>query len=755
LTWSVVRRGLRAALFAAVSLIGYVAVFFGPGAACADTLLANIEFDYSRAESKTRNGGVETGRSDVQGFTQRYRLTFDKSLYPSLVVRGGGLFEKADTSVEAGGNEADSTATRINPYVELAMGNPLYNATIGYNHQEFKQQSGNDSSKLIRDSYTALAAWRPVKLPELTVTYTHYNNHDPARTSLDTIDDIVTIASRYQPTKSLDLFYTGNWEEVEDRLRDVKTETVTNSGRVTYDDNFLKNRLFLHTNYNVTNQRIKTSATTGSVVTTPFRAVEGLFALDDSPLDGVLTSVPALIDGNLTTPAATATAPAGIDIGLPALSDPNRLVPRNMGNFLSPAGADVNGLWVWVGRSLTPEVAGSFRWAVYVSPDGLVWTLWQAALPAPFEPFENRFNIQFPRVLTRYVKVVVDPLAGTVPGALLSSPILVTELQAYLTLSAEQITGESNLTTHQVNVAARAQLLDKPALFYDFTLYYTTNQPNPVSSTFISNGLSLTHKLNPWLTGSAQVGRDDENGPAGNLTRYRYSVSFNATPIPTIYQSAVFSGSNETAEVATQAGTMIGTGTFKRVRNSIFLTNRATLYRGINVFLNGGASWTSLDNGVWVTSYTANSGVELTPNDTMTWSFFGSEEKTERGGGDLPDSTSSTKQVRASVSWNPLPTMGMFASAAVVNNMDTGSITVYNWSLNWSPFREGTLQMIFAYNETLRPDDDGYDRVLTPSLRWEVRRGTFLDLSYTHIQSKTFSQETENSVYSANFNANF
>jgi len=138
----------------------------------------------------------------------------------------------------------------------------------------------------------------------------------------------------------------------------------------------------------------------------------------------------------------------------------------------------------------------------------------------------------------------------------------------------------------------------------------------------------------------------------------------------------------------------------------------------------------------------------------VTWSLFGSEEKTERSGGALANSNTFTQQATMSLSWNPLSTASMYASAQVVNK-ETGSTTVYNWMVNWSPFREGTLQMIFAYNEVIRPDDDGYDRLFSPSLRWEVRRGTFLDLTYSRIQSKSNIQESETRIYSAIFQTNF
>jgi hypothetical protein len=119
-----------------------------------------------------------------------------------------------------------------------------------------------------------------------------------------------------------------------------------------------------------------------------------------------------------------------------------------------------------------------------VSSNNLDWTLWQTASAAPFGPFDNRFEVRFPTARTRYVKVVVVPLAATVVGALGFPDIFVTELQAILTLPAAQATQGSTQTTHTANVAAKARLLDNPSLFYDFSLFYTRNeQPSSVSRT--------------------------------------------------------------------------------------------------------------------------------------------------------------------------------------------------------------------------------------------------------------------------------
>jgi hypothetical protein len=63
---------------------------------------------------------------------------------------------------------------------------------------------------------------------------------------------------------------------------------------------------------------------------------------------------------------------------------------------------------------LPDPVAGSFTWAVYTSSDGINWRLFQTGIPAPYlldasRPGVGHFEITFPTVTTKFIKVVVSP----------------------------------------------------------------------------------------------------------------------------------------------------------------------------------------------------------------------------------------------------------------------------------------------------------------------------------------------------------
>jgi hypothetical protein len=412
---------------------------------------------------------------------------------------------------------------------------------------------------------------------------------------------------------------------------------------------------------------------------------------------------------------------------------------RNLGLDFLKIDEKVNGLLVWVNRKLSAEESNYFQWEVYVSQNNLNWTLWRTVTSAPFGPFENRFEVLFPSASTRYIKVAVVPLSRTFVGA---SDIFVTELQATLTLPAEEAGSRSSTTSQNVNLAAQARILDNPSLFYNFSLFHTRTEPSSVSRTSISNWLTLQRRINPWLTATAQTARDDVEEPAGKQHGYRYSAAFYATPLRNLYQSMIYSGSTTRRPEGTA------------VQNNLSLNNRATLYPGVSVSLNGGVSDGRQETGEKTRSYLFNFGSGISPHPTMTWNIGGSANRSEVSGGNKADQSSYLRRAYASVGWNPLPAVNLFGSADVVDR-DDKMTRLQSWSVNWSPFRDGALQMSLAHSEQIRSQDDGSDQLTNVNLRWDVRPGVFTDLSYGIIKSETRIQETRTRSLSANLHASF
>ncbi len=190
---------------------------------------------------------------------------------------------------------------------------------------------------------------------------------------------------------------------------------------------------------------------------------------------------------------------------------------------------------------------------------------------------------------------------------------------------AAEMDTKSASTSQQFSLAAKTRLLDKRALYYDFSLLYSTSDTAAGSRLFLANGLSLQHTFSPWLNGTAQVGRDDTHEPGGNRVTHRYGASLTATPLRPLSHTLAYSGRIEDDN-----------GRSSR-RNSLFLNNRATLYRGFDVLLNGGQSFSTLDTGEESSSTLINFGAAITPHRTTTLNLNVSADRTEFSGGSRPD----------------------------------------------------------------------------------------------------------------------
>ncbi len=134
------------------------------------------------------------------------------------------------------------------------------------------------------------------------------------------------------------------------------------------------------------------------------------------------------------------------------------LVRRQIGlDFLIPT--EVNQLLVWVDRELTSTVVSSFSWQVFTSDDNLNWVGPIVPSSVGFGTFENRFEINFSSVTTRYIKVVTTPL---LPGPLVPPNIFVTELQAFVRTPAADLKGKTSRTTHNYDLDVKTRILDNP-----------------------------------------------------------------------------------------------------------------------------------------------------------------------------------------------------------------------------------------------------------------------------------------------------
>ena len=726
-------RAGRPAVFPALL---FLAALFFPCVAAAEGLSGYLDVGYSTLASESTSTLGTASHADSNTVSQRYNLTYNRTLYPYLRLYVNGLFDKADSSATINGTEAKLTTTTVVPTVDLTLRTPVYLAGINFNRRiDTSKFGGAPATTRYNDFSQGILGWRPPDryLPYVEMRLSRSHTYDGDRIFQDAVSDTAGLTVDYQPTDYLTLRYRPTYIDTTNRLTELETTNLTQTARVDYSRGFLENRISFSTSYSVSTSELKTSfAGTGSVdiAVLPF---SGLSSIDDTPADGALAPNVALIDDNLT-------ASAGINIGLPPLVGGDTR-ERNIGLDFSIE-KEVNTLQVWVDKDLPSAIAGSFTWNVYTSRDNLTWNLLATVFPATFGPFERRFEVAFPSVTARYIKVVVRPLTSAVPGASGFPDIFVTELQAFSRKSAEQVRGKSDSKNEMFSFDGRALLLESANLYYTLSYFLTRSEPSSVQRWTLSNGLTASQRLNRVFSGAARVGRDDFFEPGtGNGYAYTANTSIDAVPLRTLRHSLGYTGRFQETD-AGRANT-----------NSFFMNNYAEVYSGVNLTASGGLNFLDQEKGVHSRSTDLNASVNIVPHRTVNLNYSVASRVAEISGEER-SSTSRTTTTSVGATYYPVPTLYLVGGSSTISDAQ-GTRRLQNYALNWSPFFSGAVQFSFAYTESLGSERNSRTSAYGPNLTWKVTQTTYLTAAYQVINTESDDGKSDSKTFSTNIRAYF
>ena len=104
----------------------------------------------------------------------------------------------------------------------------------------------------------------------------------------------------------------------------------------------------------------------------------------------------------------------------------------------------------------------------------------------------------------------------------------------------------------------------------------------------------------------------------------------------------------------------------------------------------------------------------------------------------------------AAVAVDPLRTLHLVLGEEVIMVTGQATRTTHDVGVNWAPFPDGTLQIIFAYNEALRALEFGRDRSTLGAVRWNLSRKSFVDVSFQRTRSEFVFQKTASRIFSIN-----
>lgn len=679
-----------------------------------------LEYDYlnSSTESTDKASG-EVTKTDFSRFVQLYNLNISRNIYPNLNFRGGGIFELENSDTTTDGEKFDRDERTTRPFLELNLNTPLIKLGGGYRKTEIKStQSFAPTERNFVDEYNANLNYRPVDFPQLSVNYTHTNFYDSPETT-DVVNELLSTDARYD-YKDIGLQYLYTRNDTEDRKADFNTLTQSHTGKMNYSKSFFDRRLGLNADYRINYISTDFSGTGSQTIT--LSRDEGLFSPDDDA-GLALESRPALIDGNVVSST-------GIDIGLGGDETKRISIGIDLGVPIT-----VDTIFVWVDRRLSTTVANSFAWEVYTSPDNTdtsIWTLRAIVSPAPFDSFNNRFEISFPEVQTRFIKVVTRPLAiADAPDASDFPNIFITEVEGRITVQGAEAERLTSLD-HSVNLRARWTITQETSLGYTF--YYRDSEADPgdITRTTLSNGLDLTHIFNKVFTGTVRVLRSDSKRGVVKTTDTASSASLRATYLPTLSQTLTLSVSRQKED-----------GSRARA-NSVFLRTNAELYKGWGAFLDAGYTWGTSFEDVDSTITFMRVGTNLVPHRRFTLDASYTASWSQEA--DEPTALRQTGSVQ--LFSLPFDTLSLSANISFSDEEDD-SRTFQNYSVNWSPFPQGTLQLSLLYNETLSTEGQE-SRSFGPRVIWRLARRAELTVIYTISETESEDTLTESKNLSAN-----
>ncbi len=694
------------------------------GNAFADSVTGSLELSYAFSTTKTEDQAGNSVKTEGSGYNSRFTLNFDKDIFPNLKFSGGGIFVATLSALDVNGEKTKTTLLRMRPFLDLTLTTPLYTAGVTYTRREDSiNPSGAPTLTNVNEEFSGILGWRPEGLPSTELRFIRTNTFDKDHAVLDLVKDFISLTSKYR-YKGFSADYYGTFTKTEDNLNNLKTEDFLHTGRLTYGGTFFKGRVSLNTTYDISHQEIKAVSEGGGFVTLQVFPFAGLSKIDDTlpPVPVTLDPNPGLVDGNTA---------AGVGIDL--VSDVP-LVRRQMGlDFINPA--QVNQLLVWVDRELTSTIASSFTWDVFVSEDNSVWTHWAGPMAGSFGQFQNRFEINFPTTSPRrFIKVVTTPLLRS---PLVPPNILVTELQAFVRTPASDIQGKTRRTSHIYTLDTKTRILDIPGLYHEFYYFYSRVDPSGQTRYFFSNGFSANHQFSGVFSGSARVAREDGKEEDERRVSYIYTASINATPLRTLRHSLVFNGKNE--EINGESSS----------NYTIFLNNTAALYKGIDVNLIGGLTFSKEATGIQQRQTILNVTTTIVPRRDLTLNLGYTDTITRRSGGEA-DSDDHTRRVELALSYNPFNTLNLSANFELVATKGEKVRTTQNYGVNWSPFPGGALQFSFLYNEEIRSEDNSKSRTIIPSVRWMITKKSYLDLAFQSIKTESDTAKSDTKIISTN-----
>jgi hypothetical protein len=656
---------------------------------------------------------IDDTAQSIFSLDQRYHLGWDSELSPFFTWRTDVRDQESLDDTE----EGKTTGRDIELSSELILRNPLFDWSAGFRltKDTFKAPEFTRETLFEQDIFSRFV-WRPEGFPTLSLQYDKFKDYDDFRVrKRDTSEDRfqATLDYTYGPLSFVDDFI---YKERRDHVLKITRKSLENLGRVNFEEDFWKGRIYLLGNYQLnytSRQEIAEVVTTLEQLRLPRR---GLYIPQDTtPEDGQLNDTPSLIDSNKSTPATDGLGNT-INIG-------GGNTFRNIGIELIVPQV-VNRILIYV-RPGDPNLSPLIVWDAYFSDNGRNWSL--IASTAFFNPAENRYEISFADTPHRFFKVV-----NSATSAVLDS--FVTEIEAIgpVLVGAEK-DRVSRDVIQDINSTVRFRPIEKATLSYDFLYNRTERKTDTDKFVELRNNHGITLQADPFRYLSAYVRYErslTESDQDVETLNDLYYITLDSTPWETL-TTTLSASHTQTAED--------GENQFRS--DSISLQVISQLHRDLNMSIDVGYS-TREDFVAETTTTTLNWGVdldaELRRDLTATLSYDGSREFQRP-----EDIRTPVDDVRLLIIWRPTRLLNLSGEWGYRSELGSGGFT-HRYTLDWLPFPDGNIALdcFIEYELDRSGVENRQEQELRAGFRWAVNRNTDFRLTYTFDGSSNTSEES-------------
>ena len=663
---------------------------------CADSLNFLFDTDYEVTNTETTDKGDGSRVNNERAtFSQLYSLDIQKEIFPTLKLNVGGLFDQDSSRTKTNdpaGQDTNTRNTAIRPFIDLQFSTSLLQAAMGYRKNEIKRSSSTIATdRNFTEEYSTHINWEPVDLPEVALYFTRNLAYDEPKTNDQQIDNY-QLRSKYA-YRNFAFSYNHTTNDALNKVADFKTLTNSDDGTIRFSKLSRQGKVSVNSSLRASRQKVEFSGTgerlvaTSSVGTVIGNSNDPV-PTTSSPEDGFsLTAVDLLVD----SPAEAKLLSFGLDFG--TSTDVDRLFVNftELGNISS----------------------SDFSWNVYVRDNAT--ENWTQITPVTdtTNVAENRFELAFNSVETRFIKIVTTPLAP--PTVVAGQELLIGRLEGRRTLPAN--TSEFVTTDWTADLFLNWKLTNKTTVGYDMLYREQRSQPLDEKKTLLSTGARMRHTFNDVFVGNMRVQRSESQQRSENpITNHSYSAALAAKYLDTFNQNLTYSFSHQNDE-----------DNRTNISNAIFLRSNLDLYQGWSMYLDNGYSWQNPAEGENLNTTFVRASSNIVPNRWLnTTVSYGVSWVREKG---RPVSQDQNSRIVVSL----VPTSSLSLSADFSFTDKTGEIkdssADQQYFINWSPFRDGTLFFSLAYGQS-ENDDDDKAWSLSPTLRWQVNRKTLLTFDY-------------------------